>query len=88
MVVPIPDTTSDIRWLGVVGFRENADSFFKIVSLETSSTVTVFSMSLTLVGNWHTNSFSVKDIEVGAFQTFLVIPIPDSASEICWLSIV
>ena len=82
MVVPIPDTTSDIRWLGVVEFREDADSFFKIVSFEAGSTVSVFSVCLTLVGNWHAHLVGVENPVGRALEAKLLVPVPSGAADV------
>ena len=85
MVVPVPKTTSRVGGLGVVGGREDTNSFFKIVSFEAGSTSSVISMRFALIRNGDADIFSVEDPLVGTFQAFLVVPVPDSASKISWV---
>ena len=66
----------------MIKFRENAFSFDQIVSLEAFSAVSILSMDLALVRNWHTNVIGVEDPIFRADQTFLTVPIPGSASNI------
>ena len=68
--------------MNIVVIGEDASSFFKIVSLEAFSTVTVFSMSGALVRDGNASSLSVEDPLVGAGKADLVVPVPGGASEI------
>ena len=88
LISPVPSSTSEISRLGVVRVRENTFSFFQVISIEAFSAVSVLSMSLTLVRNWHADVFGVENPIFRADQAFLVVPIPSSASDISRLSVV
>ncbi len=88
LISPVPSSASEISRLGVVRVRENTFSFFKVVSLEAFSAVSIFSMSLALVRNWHADVFGVENPIFRADQAFLVVPIPGSASDISRLGVV
>ena len=88
LIHPIPSSTSEVSRLGVVEIREKAFSFFQVISIEAFSAVSVLSMSLTLVRNWHTNVIGVEGPIFRADQAFLIVPIPGSASEVSRLSVV
>ena len=59
--IPVPDSTSKVGRLGVVGFREEALSVDKVITLVANSAVTVFSMFFALVRDGNADVFSVED---------------------------
>ena len=82
LVVPVPSGTSGVGRLGIVPFGEDALSFNEVVSFVASEAVTVFGVGGALVRNGNAFSISILEPVVGASQTFLGIPVPDSASEV------
>jgi len=88
LIVPIPGSASGVRWLGVVGVGKKAFSLLEVVSLVTSKAGTASITGCTMVRNWHANFVGIEDPQFRAGQTFLVIPVPSSASGISGLGVI
>ena len=61
MVVPVPNTTSNISGSGVVRVRKDALPFFKVISFVAFGTISILAMSFALVRDSNTDFFSVED---------------------------
>jgi hypothetical protein len=88
LVVPVPGSTSRVSGFGVVGVREDAFSFFKVVSFEAGEAVSVFSVRSTKVRNGGTDFFSVENPTLRAGKADLVVPVPGSAARVRRMSVV
>ena len=82
MIVPVPGSTSSIRWLGVVRVGEDTSSILEIVSFVAGQTVTSAITCCALIRNGDAGFVGVEDPIFGAGKTDLVVPVPCSTSEI------
>jgi hypothetical protein len=88
LFVPVPSGASEISGLGVVRIWEDTFSFLKIVSLEALGAVTVSGMSLALIRYSNAGLVSIEYPSVWASETYLVVPIPSSATKVGGLGVV
>jgi hypothetical protein len=88
LVVPIPGSASGISRLGIVGGGEDTSSLLKVVSLEAGKAGTSAIRRSTLIGDGGADVVGVENPSVGAGKTFLVVPVPSSASGVSGLGVV
>ena len=60
LVVPVPHTTADIRWTGIIEVREDTSAVFQVIALVTGSAVSVFTVRLALIRDRNANFISVE----------------------------
>ena len=82
LIIPVPGSTSEVTWLGIVGFREGTSSVFKVISLEAFRASSILVMFSTKIRNRDANFLGVEDPAIGALQADVVVPIPSSTSEV------
>jgi hypothetical protein len=68
--------------LNVVVSGEDTSSILEVISLEASSTISVFGMSGALVRNGNANTVSILNPSVRADEANLIVPIPGSATKV------
>jgi hypothetical protein len=88
LVIPIPGGTARVSGLGIVGSREDASTILKVVSLEAGKASASAIRRSTLIGDGHADTVGVEDPIPWTGKTFLVVPVPSSASGVRRLSIV
>ena len=80
MSIPVPYTTADIRWTGVVKVREDTGAFLEVIALETRGAVSVIAVSLALIRYGNTHFVSVEGPALGASKADLIVPVPSTAA--------